>query len=284
MNRIVKKENLSPAIIRMEVEVPLIAHKALPGQFVMLRVAEEGERIPLTIAGASPQDGTITLIFQEVGTTTMKLGALQEGDRILNLAGPLGRPIDIQTFGEVCIVAGGVGAAFVYWMAARFREAGNRLTTILGARSANLLILEHEMRSLSDVLLLETDDGSKGQKGLVTDVLQGLLSDGIHLDYVLTAGPVVMMKSVAAVTRPFGIHTVASLNPIMVDGTGMCGGCRVTVGGQVKFACVDGPDFDAHQVDFDELLRRTQLFREYEQESLRRHRCRLQQISSSQGQ
>ncbi len=280
MNKIVKKEVLANNIKRFQVEAPLVARKALPGQFVVLRVDEDGERIPLTIAGTDSQAGTISIIFQEVGTSTMKLGLLQEGESIANLAGPLGKPVEIQHFGQVCIVAGGVGAAFVFWMAQSFKAKNNRLVTILGARSQNLLVLEDELRAISDLFLLTTDDGTRGEKGLVTQPLERLLKKGEKIDYVLTAGPIPMMKNVAKITAFHRIKTIASLNPIMVDGTGMCGCCRVTVGGRVRFACVDGPDFDAHQVDFDELLRRNSLYRQYEEISKQRfHECRLKKIT-----
>ncbi len=278
MNKIMKKEILGEKIKRIEVEAPLIARKARPGQFIILRVDEKGERIPLTIAGADTEKGTITLIFQEVGTTTSKLGMLEEGGEILNLLGPLGNPVEIERYGRVCIVVGGVGAAFVYWMAKAFKEKGNYLVTIMGARNEKLLILENEMKGISDEVLIATDDGSKGGKGFTTDVLLDLIKSGDEkIDYVLTAGPVPMMKKVSDMTREYGIKTVASLNPLMVDGTGMCGGCRVTVAGKVKFACVDGPDFDAHSVDFDELLKRTSLYKTNEKKSYERfsHKCRI---------
>jgi ferredoxin/flavodoxin---NADP+ reductase len=278
MNKIMKKEILGEKIKRIEVEAPLIARKARPGQFIILRVDEKGERIPLTIAGADTEKGTITLIFQEVGTTTSKLGMLEEGSEILNLLGPLGNPVEIERYGRVCIVVGGVGAAFVYWMAKVFKEKGNYLVTIMGARNEKLLILENEMKGISDEVLIATDDGSKGGKGFTTDVLLDLIKSGDEkIDYVLTAGPVPMMKKVSDMTREYGIKTVASLNPLMVDGTGMCGGCRVTVAGKVKFACVDGPDFDAHSVDFDELLKRTSLYKTNEKKSYERfsHKCRI---------
>jgi ferredoxin/flavodoxin---NADP+ reductase len=278
MNKIMKKEILGEKIKRIEVEAPLIARKARPGQFIILRVDEKGERIPLTIAGADTEKGTITLIFQEVGTTTSKLGMLEEGGEILNLLGPLGNPVEIERYGRVCIVVGGVGAAFVYWMAKVFKEKGNYLVTIMGARNEKLLILENEMKGISDEVLIATDDGSKGGKGFTTDVLLDLIKSGDEkIDYVLTAGPVPMMKKVSDMTREYGIKTVASLNPLMVDGTGMCGGCRVTVAGKVKFACVDGPDFDAHSVDFDELLKRTSLYKTNEKKSYERfsHKCRI---------
>ncbi len=270
MNKIVKKEVLGEKIKKIEVEEPLIAKKALPGQFIVLRVDEKGERIPLTIAGADAAKGTITLIFQEVGTSTSKLGMLEEGEEILNLVGPLGNPVEIEKYGRVCIIVGGVGAAFVYWMAKAFKEKGNYLITVMGARNEKLLILEDEMKNISDEVIIATDDGSKGKKGFTTDVLLDLInSGGGKIDYVLTAGPIPMMKKVSGITKQHGIKTVASLNPIMVDGTGMCGGCRVTVGGKVRFACVDGPDFDAHSVDFDELLRRTSLYKSHEEQSFK---------------
>lgn len=277
MNKILKKEILGEKIKRIEVEAPLIAAKALPGQFIVLRVDEKGERIPLTIAGKDIENGTITLIFQEVGTSTTKLGLLNEGEEILNIVGPLGNPVEIEKYGTVCIVVGGVGAAFVYWMAKAFKEKGNYIITIMGARNENLLILEDQMREISDEVLIATDDGSKGIKGFTTDVLESVINSGKKIDYVLTAGPIVMMKRVSDITKLCNIKTVASLNPIMIDGTGMCGGCRVTVGGKVRFACVDGPDFDAHLVDFDELLKRTSLYKPYEEESLDKflHKCKI---------
>lgn len=273
MNKIVRKEVLGEKIKKIEVEEPLIAKKALPGQFIVLRVDEKGERIPLTIAGADAAKGTITLIFQEVGTSTSKLGMLEEGGEILNLVGPLGNPVEIEKYGRVCIIVGGVGAAFVYWMAKAFKEKGNYLITVMGARNEKLLILENEMKDISDEVIIATDDGSKGKKGFTTDVLLDLINSGDEkIDYVLTAGPIPMMKKVSEVTKEHNIKTVASLNPIMVDATGMCGGCRVTVAGKVKFACVDGPDFDAHSVDFDELLRRTSLYKPFEEKS---YKCKI---------
>ncbi len=267
MNKILKKEELAEKIKRIEVEAPLISKKAKPGQFVILRVDEKGERIPLTIADANPEKGTITLIFQEVGTTTTKLGLLEEGEEILNLAGPLGKPTEIEKYGSVCIIVGGVGAAFVLWMAKSFKEKGNYIIVITGARNKDLIILEDELKELSDEFYITTDDGSKGRKGFNTEMLAELIKSGKRIDYVLTAGPIIMMKKVAEITREHKIKTVASLNPIMVDGTGMCGCCRVSVGGETKFACVDGPDFDAHLVDFDELLKRTSLYKEMEKKS-----------------
>ena len=268
MNEILKKETIAENIKRMVVKAPLISQKALPGQFVIVRVDEKGERIPLTIAGIDKTNETITIIFQEIGVSTIKLGKLNEKDKILNLVGPLGKPLEIEKYGNVCIIAGGVGAAFIFWMAQSFKEKGNYLTTILGARSKELIILEEEMSKISDEFYLTTDDGSKGEKGFVTDILKKLISCEKKIDFVLTAGPIPMMKRVAEITKPLKIKTIASLNPIMLDGTGMCGSCRVTVKGETKFACVDGPDFDAHLVDFDELFKRTNLFKKKEEQSL----------------
>ncbi len=267
MNKILKKEKLAEKIKRIEVEAPLISKKAKPGQFVILRVDEKGERIPLTIADANSEKETITLIFQEVGTTTTKLGLLKEGEEILNIAGPLGKPTEIEKYGNVCIIVGGVGAAFVFWMIKVFKEKGNYIIVITGARNKDLIILEDELKKLSDEFYITTDDGSKGKKGFNTEMLAELIKNGKKIDYVLTAGPIIMMKKVAEITKKARIKTVASLNPIMVDGTGMCGCCRVTIGGETKFACVDGPDFDAHLVDFDELLKRTSLYKEMEKKS-----------------
>ena len=267
MNKILKKEKLAEKIKRIEVEAPLISKKAKPGQFVILRVDDKGERIPLTIADANSEKETITLIFQEVGTTTTKLGLLKEGEEILNIAGPLGKPTEIEKYGNVCIIVGGVGAAFVFWMTKVFKEKGNYIIVITGARNKDLIILEDELKKLSDEFYITTDDGSKGKKGFNTEMLAELIKNGKKIDYVLTAGPIIMMKKVAEITKKARIKTVASLNPIMVDGTGMCGCCRVTIGGETKFACVDGPDFDAHLVDFDELLKRTSLYKEMEKKS-----------------
>ena len=228
-NRITEKESLGPGITRMVVKAPLVAQKAQPGQFVVVRVDEKGERIPLTLAGTDPRAGTVTLIFQEVGATTVKLGRLRTGERLATVAGPLGKPVEIRRYGTVCIVVGGVGAAFVYWMAQAFKKAGNRIITITGARSHDLLLLQKELAGISDILKVTTDDGSAGEKGFVTDALKGLLASGEKVDYCLTAGPIPMMKRVADITRRFAVPTTASLNPIMVDGTGMCGCCRVSV-------------------------------------------------------
>ncbi|OYT49687.1 ferredoxin-NADP reductase [Candidatus Bathyarchaeota archaeon ex4484_231] len=261
---VLAKETLAPGINRIVVSAPLIAEKAQPGQFVILRVNERGERFPLTLVDWNPNEGTIVLIFQEVGVSTRKLGKLEVGDYIEDIVGPLGNPTDVEKYGEVAVIGGGVGTALIYPWVRALKEAGNRIVTILGARNVGLLLLEDKLRSISDELYISTDDGTKGVKGFTSDVLKSLLEQGRKFDLVMAAGPVPMMRAVAEVTRPYKIKTVVSLNPIMVDGTGMCGGCRVTVGGETKFACVDGPEFDAHQVDFRELMNRLRTYSEEE--------------------
>lgn len=263
MYKIRKKVELSPGVKLFIMEAPLIARKCLPGQFVILRIDEDGERIPLTIADFSRSEGTITLIFQEVGNTTRQLGALHEGDMLLDLAGPLGTATEIENFGTVICVGGGIGVAPLYPIARAYKQAGNKVISIIGARNAELLVLEAEMKEVSDELIITTDDGSKGRKGLVIHPLQELLA-AQKIDRVMAIGPVIMMKSVSEVTRPYAVHTLVSLNPIMVDGTGMCGGCRVNVGNKNKFACVDGPEFDGHEVDFDGLMARQRMYHDYE--------------------
>lgn len=268
MNEILKKIELAPQIKSFEIKAPLIAKKTLPGQFVVIRTHEEGERIPLTVAKADKQRGTITLIVQEVGKTTKYLGLMREGDEILDVIGPLGKPTHIDRFGTVLCVGGGIGIAPIYPITRAMKEKGNRVISIIGARSKELLILEDEMREVSDELHITTDDGSYGRRGFVTDELRRLLEEGERIDRVMAIGPVVMMKAVAEVTRPHNIKTIVSLNPIMVDGTGMCGACRVEVGGETKFTCVDGPEFDGHQVNFDLLLARQRIYLEQEKRSL----------------
>ncbi len=264
MYTIVKKEELSPGVKLFVVKAELIARKCQPGQFVILRIDENGERIPLTIADFDRDAGTITLIFQEVGNTTRQLGTLNEGDALLDLAGPLGKATHIEKFGTVVCVGGGIGVAPVYPIARAYKQAGNKVVSIIGARNADLLIMEKEMAAVSDILHITTDDGSKGRKGFVIHPLQEMIDAGEKIDLVMAIGPVIMMRSVADVTRPHGIPTLVSLNPIMVDGTGMCGGCRVNIGGKNKFACVDGPEFDAHQVDFNGLMVRQRMYQDYE--------------------
>ncbi|MBS7614377.1 sulfide/dihydroorotate dehydrogenase-like FAD/NAD-binding protein [Candidatus Bathyarchaeota archaeon] len=262
--RILRKDALAPGIKRIVVSAPLIARKAHAGQFVILRIDERGERFPLTLVDWNPEECSIVLIFQEVGASTRKLGSLEVGDYVEDIVGPLGNPTEAEKFGEVAVVGGGVGTALIYPWVRALKTAGNRVVTILGARNASLLLLEDELRRISDDLHVSTDDGSKGFKGFTADVLKNLLEKGRKFDLVMAAGPVPMMRAVAEVTRPYNIKTVVSLNPIMVDGTGMCGGCRVSVGGETKFACVDGPEFDAHQVDFRELTNRLRTYIEEE--------------------
>jgi len=260
MYQIVAKKELAPNIKLVEIWAPEIAEKAQPGQFVILRVDEKGERFPLTLVDWNKRKGTITLIFLEVGVSTKKLGMLREGEAVLDVAGPLGNPSEIRNYGTVGVVGGGVGTASAYPIARALKEAGNKVISIIGAKTAELLILESEMGKVSDELHISTDDGTKGQKGFVSDVLKMLIQKGYRFNLTYAIGPAVMMRAVAEVTRPYAIKTIVSLNPIMVDGMGMCGACRVTVGGETKFACVDGPEFDAHIVDFGELIKRQMSF------------------------
>lgn len=263
-NTIVARQELAPQIISLEVCARDIAKKARPGQFVILRLDEEGERFPLTLVDWDKNNGTITLIFQEVGVSTKRLGELGVEDTILNIAGPLGNPTDIKNQGLVAIVCGGVGTAAAYPIAKGFQEAGCRVISIIGARNKDLIILENEMRCVSDELYISTDDGSRGHKGFVSEVLRTLIEKGYPFTTVYAIGPPLMMKATSDVTKPYGIRTIVSLNPIMVDGMGMCGACRVTVGDQTKFACVDGPEFDAGIVDFGELVKRLKTYSEEE--------------------
>ena len=266
MYKIIVKQQLAPSVLLFEVAAPLIARKAQPGQFVILRTNEDGERIPLTIADFNRETGTITIIFQEVGASTVELGLLNEGDFILDLVGPLGKATHIEKIGTVVCVGGGIGIAPVYPIARGMKEAGNEVISIIGARSEEILIYEEEMAAVSDELIITTDDGSKGRKALVTQPLKELLDSDKTISLVVAIGPVIMMKFVAETTRPYGVPTVVSLNPIMVDGTGMCGGCRVSVGNENKFACVDGPEFDGHKVDFDLLMARQRMYKPHEKE------------------
>ncbi len=267
MAKILVKEVLTPQIKLMVVDVPRIARKAKPGQFVVVRFHEQGERIPLTIADFDPDAGTVTIIFQEVGKSTVHLGEMEEGDDILDFVGPLGREIEEKNFGHVVCVGGGVGIAPVYPKARALKMLGNFVTSIIGARTADLIFWEKEMRSVSDVLHVTTDDGTYGEKGFVTQVLENTLKKDT-VDLVVAVGPLIMMKMVSLLTKKLGIPTLVSLNPIMVDGTGMCGCCRVTVGEKCKFTCVDGPVFDGHQVDYDELLARQRTYLDEEQRAM----------------
>ncbi|MCB7051774.1 sulfide/dihydroorotate dehydrogenase-like FAD/NAD-binding protein [Intestinimonas butyriciproducens] len=281
------KRRLNPTVTLMEVSAPLIAKKAQPGQFIILRVDEHGERIPLTISDYDRERGTVTIIFQKVGLTTELLDRLEEGDDILDFVGPLGTPTDLLdrehpglelgTVKRVAVIGGGVGCAIAYPQAKYLHARGVEVDVIAGFRSKDIVILEEEFKKACDHFYLTTDDGSCGEKGLVTDKLKTLIDSGIHYDAVIAIGPIIMMKFVCKTTEPYGIKTLVSLNPIMIDGTGMCGGCRVSVGGEMKFACVDGPDFDGHKVDFDELMTRNRAYQEREAETRRTHACRLMQ-------
>ncbi|MDD5708207.1 MAG: sulfide/dihydroorotate dehydrogenase-like FAD/NAD-binding protein [Kiritimatiellae bacterium] len=274
MHRIAAKQQLSDEVFRMEIEAPLIAAERKPGQFLILQVDERwGERIPLTIADADPAAGTVTIVFQTVGRTTHLLAAKQAGDSVPALLGPLGRPTHIEKFGHVVCVGGGIGTAPLYPIAQAMKAAGNRLTVIVGARSRPLVIMEADMRRIADELIVVTDDGSHGRKALVTEPLKELCSRTPPPDCVVAIGPPIMMKFCAETTRPFGVKTIVSLNTIMIDGTGMCGGCRVTVGGQTKFVCVDGPEFDGHQVDFDNMMKRLRAYKTREDDD--HHKCHL---------
>jgi len=261
MNEIVSKEEIAPATFRYVVRHPKIARKRKAGQFVIVRTHEGGERVPLTIVDSDVEAGTVTLIFQAVGHSTREMAGLGVGDRLLDLAGPLGRPTHIQNYGTACVIGGGYGTAPVLPIAQALRDAGNDLIGIIGARTQDLLILERELGAICSRLEVATDDGSYGHKGFVTDVLRGLLDEGAKVDFVLAVGPSPMMKAVSGLTRERGIPTMVSLNPIMVDGTGMCGGCRVEVDGVTKFACVDGPEFDGHLVNYDLLMKRQGTYR-----------------------
>lgn len=279
MYKIVKKKELNSAVTYMEIEAPFVAKKAKAGQFIIFRIDEKSERVPLTIAGYDREKGTVSIIFQKVGLSTNMLGMMNEGDSILDFVGPLGKATETEGLKKVCVVGGGVGCAIALPSAQAFKDAGIETDVIVGFRNKDIVILEEEFKKASDHLYLMTDDGSYGEHGFVTVKLQQLLEAGNQYDEVLAIGPVPMMKFVAKTTEPFGVKTIVSLNPIMVDGTGMCGGCRVTVGGEVKFACVDGPDFDGHKVDFAELMNRNTVYREREEETNKNHICRMMKMA-----
>lgn len=264
MYKIVKKQPLNPTVTRMEIEAPLIAKKAKPGQFIILRVDENGERIPLTVAGYDREKGTVTIIFQIVGATTEKLNHLNEGECLHDFVGPLGVPTHVDGLKKVCVIGGGVGCAIALPIAEELHAMGAEVTSIIGFRNQDLVILEDEFKACSDHFTLMTDDGSYGEKGNVTAPLKTLLENGECFDEVIAIGPLIMMKFVCLTTKEYDQKTVVSMNPIMVDGTGMCGGCRLTVGGKTKFACVDGPDFDGHEVDFDEAMSRSRSYTSFE--------------------
>ena len=274
MYRILSKQGLSPNIHQYRIDAPGVARKAQAGQFVVIRVDEKGERIPLTIADWDREEGSVTIVVMEVGTTTRRLALLEAGDSITDFVGPLGQPTHVERFGTVVCVAGGFAVATIMPIARAMREKGNRVISIMGARHKDLIIWEDRLREVSDELIVTTDDGSYGRKGLVTGPLKELLEGDAAIDRVIAVGPSVMMKFVSLTTQPCGVKTIVSLNPIMVDGTGMCGCCRVSVGGETRFACVDGPDFDGHQVDWDLLLARQRTYLDEEKASLEEHkRC-----------
>lgn len=273
---VVKKRVLNETVTLMEIEAPLVARKALPGQFIIFRIDEEGERIPLTIAGYDREKGTVTIIFQKVGYTTMKLDTLNEGDALLDFVGPLGEPSHTEGVKRAAVIGGGLGVAIAYPQAKALHEAGCEVDLIVGFRNEHLIILKDELAAACTDLTIMTDDGSNGNKGFVTQALQAKLDAGKAYDEVIAIGPLPMMKAVCDLTKPKDIKTIVSMNPIMIDGTGMCGGCRVTVGGVTKFACVDGPDFDGHQVDWAEAISRSRMFRPEEQRAMEKlHKCRL---------
>lgn len=277
MYKIVKKRVLNPTVVLMDIAAPAIAKKAEPGQFIILRVDEEGERIPLTIADFNRENGTVTIIFQIVGKTTQALSELEEGEFICDFVGPLGVASHVEGLKKVAVIGGGVGSAIAYPVAKKLHNLGAKVDVIVGFRNKDLLILEEEFKAASDRLFIMTDDGSYGEKGLVTAALEKLIKEGNEYDEVIAIGPLVMMKFVAQLTKQYGIKTVVSMNPIMIDGTGMCGGCRLTVGGKVKFACVDGPDFDGHEVDFDEAISRSSMYKDFEKHALEHH-CNLMEV------
>jgi ferredoxin/flavodoxin---NADP+ reductase len=275
--KIVHAQFIAPGIKRFVIEAPRIARKQRPGQFVIIRVNEKGERIPLTIEKSDSEKGTVNIVVQSIGKTTNLLNSLETGDSILDIVGPLGKPSEIEKFGTVVVMGGGVGTAMAYPTASALKQAGNRVITIIGGRNKDLVILEPEMREVSDTVFVTTDDGSSGDKGLVTDRLRQLLENGTRIDLVLAVGPIPMMRAVADMTRKERIRTLVSLNPIMIDGTGMCGGCRVLVEGKSEFACVDGPEFDAHRVDFAVLVQRNTMYREAEKRSLEEYKHEVEQ-------
>lgn len=268
MSKIIEKELITSQVFRMKVEAPEIAEKRKAGQFIILRTSDSGERIPLTIADANPDEGWIELVVQIVGKTTKVLSEFDVGDSLCDLVGPLGRPTHIELYGTVVIVGGGIGIAPSHPIAQAMKAAGNQVISILGGRTRELVIMEEKMRAMSDRVVITTDDGSYGMKGLVTDALQKLIDEGLKIDLVVAIGPPIMMKFVSLLTKKYDIPTLVSLNTIMVDGTGMCGACRVTVGGEIKFVCVDGPEFDGHKVDFDEMMKRLRMYEVHEKESM----------------
>ncbi len=276
MFEVLEKRELNEQVTLLKIAAPFVAKKAEPGQFIIFRIDEEGERVPLTIADFDREAGTVTIIFQKVGKSTVRLGAMNVGDALKDFVGPLG--VASHFGGEVkkaAIIGGGLGTAIAYPQAKKLHSLGVDVTSICGFRNKDLIILEDEMNAVSDKLIITTDDGSNGNQGFVTTALENEITGGAAFDLVIAIGPLIMMKFVSQLTKKYGIKTIVSMNPIMVDGTGMCGGCRVTVGGETKFACVDGPDFDGHQIDFDEAMRRSQMYKSQEKQSLEDHQCKI---------
>jgi ferredoxin--NADP+ reductase len=271
--KILEKTFLQEIVVKMVIEAPEVARKRKAGQFVVLMIDEKGERIPLTIVDSDSENGTITIIYQIVGKTTAKMAKMEKGDYILNILGPLGHPTEIENFGTAVVVGGGVGIGVAYPIAAALKKAGNKVISIIGARTKDILILEDDMRKVSDQLIIATDDGSYGFHGFVSAVLQNLIDSKEKIDIVYAIGPVPMMRVLANLTKPYGLKTIVSLNPIMVDATGMCGACRVSVGGKTKFGCVDGPEFDGHEVDFNLLITRLRMYADSEKQAMERYRC-----------
>ncbi len=273
--RILEKRDLNPQIFLMEIEAPLVAKKAEPGQFIILRIDEKGERVPFTIADFNREKGTVTIIVQAVGKTTKALCELNENDAVLDFAGPLGMPTKLDGLKKVAVIGGGLGTAIAYPQAKKLSNQGADVTVIAGFRNKDFVILEDELEEVSHNLIITTDDGSNGTKGFVTDILKDLLEKGEEFDEVIAIGPLFMMRAVCEITKQYNIATTVSMNPVMIDGTGMCGGCRVIVGGETKFACVDGPDFDGHKIDWDAAINRQQMFKKYEKESEEHSKCRI---------
>ena len=282
MFRIVTKRPLHDTVTLMEIEAPAVAKKALPGQFIILRIDEEGERIPLTVAGTDKERGTVTIIFQKVGYTTKKLDLLNKGDALLDFVGPLGRASELEGMKRVAVIGGGLGVAIAYPQAKALHEMGAEVDVIVGFRSTDLMILMDELKAASTNLYVMTDDGSNGHQGFVTTALEEQLKAGVKYDHVIAIGPLVMMRAVCKLTKEYNIPTIVSMNPIMIDGTGMCGCCRVTVDGKMKFACVDGPDFDGQLIDWDEAISRSRMYKKEEQQSMEKHACNLKNIELQQ--
>ena len=281
MFRIIRKAILNPTVVLLDIEAPYIAKKAQPGQFIILRISENGERIPLTIADYDRERGSVTIIFQLVGKTTRELAEMNVGDELLDFVGPLGVASHLEGYKKVAVIGGGLGTAIAYPQAKKLHSLGAEVHSITGFRNKDLIILEEEMRNASDRLIVATDDGSNGNKGFVTNVLKQLIDEGNKYDLVIAIGPLVMMRAVSNLTKEYGIKTLVSMNPVMIDGTGMCGGCRLTVGGKTKFACVDGPDFDGHEVDFDEAMRRQNMYKKQEGASSELHTCKLGGVNNA---